>query len=1060
MCKQKLIKRPPAPALVQLLGRTTKAPISLSVLLLFVLVCRCSSSATSQHLDFLDEGFEVGEAQGVSAPEAAASATELGDGGDGGGRLRQVLNKGLGHVNMEWIHNAMKKFGWHAVGSAAAVLLLAVFVAARLFAAAVSKEQRVPKAPHEKEDDKAEVKKEKKGEDIPIRKDLKEGGDKERYEADEASLLGGGEKPAQESSHEAQQQQEDAEGHDDGEAEREEEEDESGGEEKDEKEKEISGEGIEQEEEATEEEEKEGTGETEEEGGDEKDQEGGGEETFDGESGAGHEGEGEAEMSTADDASQAGAGEKPSQESSQEAQQQQEDAEGHDEGEAEREEEEDESGGEGKDEKKEISGEGIEQEDGATEEEEKEGGKPGEQGIQVEKDGGLEMETDGGDEKDQDDGEGRNEIVAETVAAQLKLLQQLQRCVPPAGSLVESLNRPSCTMILEDIRKNIESAVRHKSAAMAGEPEAVVALAAANQEAERLALTLQKEAWRVVSSNVWRLTPRTNAAVVAGACTARMLFEKTGVTLSYYKAWEEAVRVCDIRILSLHEGAQTIEKVVPRIPSLQEKHQVPLLSRISAARVAVEASLSCVKGQEDAEKAAMQLKQIYLKLVKNIRLVEAELQAANLAVQGQIASVLLETARARLVDRSRSASAEEANLLGRWDQLHKEALEGLSAIKRQLEVLKGTTDLLVITFSAPPTARASTRVGSLLQELLNELSNFFSSQAFLGAKQLPSEPDMEGLLPSVNQLMDMPRILKPIVEAITATEQQVLEVGRQVEMQLPGLKNLSLLPQWFLGNIEKHLKHMLMNTKVQRQAVENCVTGMGQSAAINIWKSLGVLGDHISAITRHRKGVWELDAVVQMLVVLKEMVANTEKTKETALEVIGSSTILQPAEHQRARELTQHVDHAVTAARRAESLSAVIQAVGHCVYVNEKLSQLVWMSKLESLLQNDTAAAAEVSAAEGAKQKLESAAAEVAQDGGVKEEQAYVQAAVTKMGSNQGRDFGRQTTAKAEGETAHEKDEHGEDDHTNYTTPPESEGDEGSESVDEYEDATEWAGSS
>ena len=77
----------------------------------------------------------------------------------------------------------------------------------------------------------------------------------------------------------------------------------------------------------------------------------------------------------------------------------------------------------------------------------------------------------------------------------------------------------------------------------------------------------------------------------------------------------------------------------------------------------------------------------------------------------------------------------------------------------------------------------------------------------------------------------------------------------------------------------------------------------------------------------------------------------------------------------------------------------------------------------------------------------------------MEQEKAQIQAAVTKRASNQGRDFGRQTTAKAKGETAHEKDEHGEgeeeDDHTSYTTAPVSEGDAGSESVHEYEDALE-----
>ena len=193
---------------------------------------------------------------------------------------------------------------------------------------------------------------------------------------------------------------------------------------------------------------------------------------------------------------------------------------------------------------------------------------------------------------------------------------------------------------------------------------------------------------------------------------------------------------------------------------------------------------------------------------------------------------------------------------------------------------------------------------------------------------------MKDAVSGVNQLMDLPRALEPIVEAITETEQQVLEVGRQVEMQLPRAKEPPMVPQLFLGNFERQLKHVLMNTKVQRQAVENCVTGMGQSATSDILTSLGVLSDGISALTTHCKAVWELSAGVEMLMLLKEMVANAEKTKKTALEVIASSTILKPDDHQRASELKKHVEHAVRRARRADSLSAVVQAVGPCVYVS------------------------------------------------------------------------------------------------------------------------------
>lgn len=47
---------------------------------------------------------------------------------------------------------------------------------------------------------------------------------------------------------------------------------------------------------------------------------------------------------------------------------------------------------------------------------------------------------------------------------------------------------------------------------------------------------------------------------------------------------------------------------------------------------------------------------------------------------------------------------------------------------------------------------------------------------------------MEGVVNGVMQTMDLPIAMKPIVEEAAATEQQVLEVGNQVEMQLCGLQ--------------------------------------------------------------------------------------------------------------------------------------------------------------------------------------------------------------------------------------------------------------------------------
>ncbi|CDJ61311.1 hypothetical protein EMWEY_00039810 [Eimeria maxima] len=712
MCKRKLIKRLAAPAVQRLRGRT-KAPLFLSLLLLLVLVCHCSSSAASQNLDFFDEGLQVDEGQDISIAEAAAATPPVGDAGDGEGPVWQMLNKGLGPVNMEWIRAAGKKVGWHALGSAAAVVLLAVFVTARMFGAAGRREQ-----------------------------------------------VGGKQNPQDEEEYE-------------------------------------------------------------------------------------------------------------------------------DEGEEE-----------------EVDGEGG--------------------------------------------------------AAQLALLRRLQRCVTPAASLVATLKAPIYDVHLNDMKRNIENAVEYQSAAEVGEPGAVAALAAANQQAAHLARLLQDAAMSSVSTNAWSVTSCNDAEVSAGAAVARSMFKRSGVSSSYKEAWDLAVGVCDTIIRTLREEARTLKERLPSLPSLEQKQQLLQPRRIYAERVAVEAARSLQERQTAATQAAKQLRKIYLKLVKSTLVVETELQAAKLALQGRIASSMLEAALSKVAGR-RQPGSDEQDLMDECGSQYRDAEKHLRSMQEQLEVLKDKTDLLDITRAASVAARASNNAATLLQGVLRKQSKFLSSRTSLGAEELPNgEPGVDDLVSGVKQIMDLQTAMKPIVEAVTATEKQVLEVGQQVEMQLSGLKDLPWVPQLLLENSKKLLKSALVSAKVTREAVQRRVVDMSESAPRGIVELLDAIAADTSALKDQCKALWQLNAEVEMLVLLKGMVANAEKHKEAALGMIAGSKFLQPAHKQRAGELKKQLEHAVTTARRADRLSAFVEAVGQCASASEGLLQLALKSKLDVLLKNDTAAAAEV----------------------------------------------------------------------------------------------------
>ncbi|CDJ60829.1 hypothetical protein EMWEY_00035230, partial [Eimeria maxima] len=205
---------------------------------------------------------------------------------------------------------------------------------------------------------------------------------------------------------------------------------------------------------------------------------------------------------------------------------------------------------------------------------------------------------------------------------------------------------------------------------------------------------------------------------------------------------------------------------LPNLPSLQQKQLVLLPNRISAAGVAVEASGCCVKGQEAATKAAVQLKQICQKLVKSNRKVEVDLEVANLDVQRRIASSMLVAAHSRVEDKTGRLSPEEENILAMWDERHKVAQEALISMQEQLQVLKDTTDPLDFTYRATGAASALKGAAPLLRDLLNGLSEFLSSPAFLGAKQhRKKEARMEDVVSGVEQIMDLPTAMKSIVEA-------------------------------------------------------------------------------------------------------------------------------------------------------------------------------------------------------------------------------------------------------------------------------------------------------
>lgn len=117
------------------------------------------------------------------------------------------------------------------------------------------------------------------------------------------------------------------------------------------------------------------------------------------------------------------------------------------------------------------------------------------------------------------------------------------------------------------------------------------------------------------------------------------------------------------------------------------------------------------------------------------------------------------------------------------------------------------------------------------------------------------------------------------------------------------------------------------------------------------------------------------------------------------------------------------------------------------------------VAKLEGMLKSDPAAAKELQETDAAKGKLQTAT-KLAKGSDLQQGKAPVQATAAATENNKGQQFGRQTTAKAyrgEDQKREEPDEGEEgDDQTGYETAAEGEGDEGSESDDEYEDASEW----
>ncbi|CDJ60834.1 hypothetical protein EMWEY_00035280 [Eimeria maxima] len=848
------------------------------------------SSAASQHLDLFDKGFEMEKAHDVSSPEAdaaTAATTAVQDPGGGGEALQQVLNPGLGPVNVEWISGSWKKAGWNAVGPAAAVLLLAVFVATRIFAAR---------------------------------------GRKSNF--DEPSKAGREKKPTQEPSREEEQQQEGEEGQEEGKTEKEG--DPEKREREEEKEREMENAGAEKTEEERETERKEGTTQ---------------------------------------------------------------------------------------------GNEGRENEEGTRE---------------IQQDGGTEF----GD-------------------AQVALLQRIQLCISPATSLAASLNKTASSVLLGKLKKHLATAVEYQSAAVAGEPEAVATLAAANKGAALTIADFQLMAKDVVSEDARAAVACPEAEDIANAGYASTFQRHTGVSHFLELAWYRAVGVCSNSIRFLRSDGERIREEMNNVSSQSMGMVLPSAVHLSAARVAVESIRRCVKGQETAIEAAKQLQQVSLKLVKNNLLVELEFRATALAAQEHAASLMLQVAH--WWGKMRTMLPEEAELLGKWDQGYKSAQEALSAAQQQLQLLKGETNVPDTKRTADTARMACERAATLFRDMFNGLPQLLPKEEHVSTMKLwKAVRHMKDIVSIARKMYGLPTAFKTIAEAGAATAQQVLEVGHNVQMQLSGLKELPWVPQSLLENVEKRLKTLLMEAKVRSLAVQEHVTKLKESPMDD--PSFDFREKEISALTKLCKAVWELNAEVEMLGLLRGVVANAEHTKETALDMIAGDTILQSAESQRARGLKEQLEQAVTTAGESENLSDVVQAVGEYVSASEKLMQLAWMSKITSLLKDDPEATKELQATKAAQGKLQSATAEVvAQDGKLEQEKVPFQATATTA-SNQEEDFGRRTAAETELEEGQQEEGHEEgedsDDQTGYETAPETGADEESESEGEYNDALELSGSS
>ncbi|CDJ59612.1 hypothetical protein EMWEY_00058250, partial [Eimeria maxima] len=833
-------------------------------------------SAASQHVNLLGESLEVEEAHDVSSPEAAAATTAARDGGDGEGALQQVLSQGLGPVNAEWIRGSGKKFGWHTLGSAAAVVLLAVFVTASMFAAAGRKSK-----------------------------------------AEEVSRAGREEKPAPEHLRQEEEQQE-----------------------------------------GTQEQEK-------------------------------------------------GKTEKKAKE-------------------------------QGEDEEKEET----EKEKAEAEEEEEEGG---------------EAEQEGGEEKYQYEG-GEDEFDEESGTAQVALLRRLQRCVSPAASLAASLNKPESTVLLEKLKKHLETAVEYQSDAVAGEPAAVAALAAANKGAALAFADVQMIARDVLAADARTLVEFPEAQGTADAGYGPTFETPTEVPRFLEVACSRAVDVCDTTIGFLREDGVGILEKSKDVSSQSQRMVLPSALGLSAMRFAVETIRGCAERQEAAMEAAKQLQQIPLKLSKNSQLVELEYQTKHLGTQEKISAVMLQVAH--LVEKTRAMSPEEVQLLGEWDQMYKSGQEALVSAQQKLQLLKGETSVVDAMVAAEEAEMAGVHAATIFKDLLSGLFEFLPRQARVGPSQILKVllrlPDF---VSTGKNIMGLTTAMKPIAEAVAGMEQQVREVGHKVEMQLSGLKELQWVPKWLLENVGKRLKSVLDNTKVKGKAIHELMAQMENTPSV-VLESADALGDDAIAVVDHFKAMLELNAEVEILALLKGIVANAETTKTTALAVIAADTSMQPAERQLADKLKNQLEYAVTVAGKAVGFSSLLDALHEYVIASEKLFKLAVISKLEGMLKSDPAAAKELQETDAAKGKLQTATAKVAKGSDLQQGKAPVQATAETTENNKGQQFGRQTTAKAyrgEDQKGEEPDEGEEgDDQTGYETAAESEGDEGSESDDEYEDASEW----